>query len=54
VAGTRLEVELSDPSKMDQPALRGAGAQGIVDLGSGRYHIMMGKVATAYATALTV
>jgi len=54
VAGTRLEVELSDPSKMDQPALRGAGAQGIVDLGGGRYHIMVGKVAGAYATALAV
>lgn len=53
VAGTRLEVEISDPSKLDQGALRGAGAQGIVDLGGGRYHIMVGKVAAAYATALT-
>ncbi|PKU23167.1 PTS glucose transporter subunit IIBC [Telmatospirillum siberiense] len=53
VAGTRLEVEISDPSKLDQPALRSAGAQGIVDLGGGRYHIMVGKAASAYATALT-
>lgn len=53
VAGTRLEVEVSDPAKLDRGALKGAGAQGIVDLGGGRYHIMVGKVAQAYANALT-
>jgi PTS system glucose-specific IIC component len=54
VAGTRLEVEISDPSRMDQAALRRAGAQGVVNLGGGRYHIMVGKVAADCANALAM
>ncbi|MDR3435650.1 PTS glucose transporter subunit IIBC [Telmatospirillum sp.] len=54
VAGTRLEVEISDPSRLDQAALRKAGAQGIVSLGGGRYHIMVGKKASACASAMAV
>ncbi|MTJ82028.1 MAG: PTS glucose transporter subunit IIBC [Telmatospirillum sp.] len=53
VAGTRIEVEIGDPSRMDLAALRGAGTQGIVNLGGGRYHIMVGKVAGACAMGLT-
>ncbi|NWA01447.1 PTS transporter subunit EIIB [Pseudomonas gingeri] len=42
VALTRLRVELQDPTRLDQPALKAAGVPGVMTLPGGVVHLLVG------------
>jgi PTS system N-acetylglucosamine-specific IIC component len=53
VATSRLRLELADPRGLDEAALTGLGAQGVMRLGQGTVHVVVGRRAAAVAAALT-
>ncbi len=54
VAGTRLAVDLLDPGKLDQEAARAQGVRFVLPLGEGRFQLLIGPDAKAYAGPLLV
>lgn len=52
VAGTRLAVTLADPARLDADAARAHGVRLVLPLGGGRFHLLIGPQAQAYAQAL--
>jgi PTS system glucose-specific IIC component len=52
VAGTRVAVELADPGKKDDAALRKAGVRAVVEVKPGVYQLVFGPAAPSYAAAL--
>lgn len=52
VALTRLRVELADPARFDEAAARQAGVQGVMHLGPGLLHLIVGERAEKLAAAL--
>jgi len=53
VAITRLRVTLRDDARIDEGGLDGAGANGVMRLGSGVVHVIVGEDADGLAAALT-
>lgn len=51
-AETRVRVTLSDPSKVDEAALEASGVQGVLRLGEGVQHLVVGLNADQYAAEL--
>ncbi|MFM7427314.1 MAG: glucose-specific PTS transporter subunit IIBC [Elainella sp.] len=49
VALTRLRVEVGDSARVDESALKAAGAQGVLRLPGGKLHLLMGLGADQYA-----
>ncbi|MCK7592816.1 PTS glucose transporter subunit IIBC [Pseudomarimonas salicorniae] len=52
IAHTRLRVELADAGRFDAAAARAAGADAVLDLGGGRYHLLVGEPAGQWAAAV--
>jgi PTS system glucose-specific IIC component len=52
VAGTRVAVELADPGKMDDAALRKVGVRAVMEVKPGVYQLVFGPAAPSYAAAL--
>lgn len=52
VSGTRLAIEIADPARMDDAALRAQGVRAILELKPGTYQLVVGALAEAYAAAL--
>jgi PTS system glucose-specific IIC component len=52
VAQTRLRVLVGDDAEVNEPALRSAGAHGVMRAEAGVWHVLVGLGASAYATAL--
>jgi PTS system glucose-specific IIC component len=51
-AETRVRVTLADPSRIDEPALGTAGVQGVMRLGEGLLHLLVGLNADQYASEI--
>jgi len=52
VASTRVAVELADPARLDPDRARGSGVRFVLPLGEGRFQLLIGPDAEAYAAAL--
>jgi PTS system glucose-specific IIC component len=52
VALTRLRVVVADEGRVDEKALRAAGAHGVMKAGPGTFHVLVGPGAEQYAAAL--
>jgi PTS system glucose-specific IIC component len=52
VALTRVRVLVGDEGRVDETALRAAGAHGVMKAGAGTFHILVGPGAEQYAAAL--
>ena len=52
VAITRLRATLRDDQRIDEPALERAGAHGMMRVGNGVVHVIVGEDAAGYAAAL--
>ena len=52
VAGTRLRIELADPSRLDKDAAQRAGARATIALGGGAFQIILGPSAARVAAQL--
>ena len=53
VSGTRLAIEIADPARMDGSALRAQGVRAILELKPGSYQLVVGSLASSYASALS-
>jgi glucose PTS system EIICB or EIICBA component len=51
-AMTRLRVKVRDPALVNEPALTAAGAQGVMRLEGGVFHVIIGPAADQYAAAV--
>ena len=51
-AETRVRVALEDPSRLDEAALEAAGVQGVLRVGDGVLHLLLGMNADQYASEL--